>query len=171
MPGKLTHDVGSMHNCFPEVCSGFLTYQKITRKLKSRIPSCCVAITEGWKLPATCALPQCCSVPVQSPVWSVAWSTQYEHQLLLGLDRGRLAVADIRKPSGEMLVSCSSSGSSSSGGARVFQPLHRLIPLQDWQLDLALRAQQDGSSSSSRNWTADKPEVIVACTGKQVLWT
>lgn len=39
-----------------------------------------------------------CSVPTPGPVWDVAWSPASPCQLLLGLDRGRLGVADLRQP-------------------------------------------------------------------------
>jgi hypothetical protein len=98
-------------------------------------------------------------------VWSVAWSPQYEHQLLLGLDKGRLAVADLRKSGNDMLLYLSG-GSSSSEGVRAQQPLHSMVPLHSWQLDSLLQVQQGGNAGSK--WQHARPEAIVACTGEQL---
>lgn len=109
------------------------------------------------------------SVPVPGPVWSVAWSPRHEHQLLMGLDKGRLAVADLRKSGTEMLLYISSGSSSSSAdGARPQQPLHSLIVLHSWQLDALLQAQQGGGAGSK--WQGARPEAIVACAGGVFSW-
>ncbi|WIA30890.1 hypothetical protein OEZ86_000943 [Tetradesmus obliquus] len=109
------------------------------------------------------------SVPVPGPVWSVAWSLQHEHQLLMGLDKGRLAVADLRRSGTEMLLYISSGSSSSSAdGARPQQPLHSLIVLHSWQLDALLQAQQGGGAGSK--WQGARPEAIVACAGGVFSW-
>ncbi|KAF6256445.1 hypothetical protein COO60DRAFT_105705 [Scenedesmus sp. NREL 46B-D3] len=105
-----------------------------------------------------------CSVPVPGPVWSVAWSPLYEHQLLMGLDKGRLAVADLRKSGRDTLLYVS--GSSSGEGVGTQQPLHSLTALHSWQLDGLLQARQGGAASSK--WQDARPEAIVACAGEQL---
>lgn len=100
----------------------------------------------------------CRSIPVAGQVWSVAWSPQNSQQLLLGLDKGRIAVADLRKSSTEALLLTS----SATGSSRPMAPLHSMLALQPSQL-----AQL--SNSSGMQWDAGAaPEAIVACAGMTV---
>lgn len=105
-----------------------------------------------------------CSIPVSGPVWSVAWSPQHPQQLLLGLDKGRIAVADFRKSSREALLFISNAKSS----CRPMQPLHSLIPLQHSQL---LQIQNSCSGSIGSGWGDNPaPEAVVACAGGVYSW-
>lgn len=98
-----------------------------------------------------------CSIPVSAPVWSVAWSPLNSQQLLLGLDKGRIAVADIRKSSSQALLLTS----NASNSCRPMQPLHSLLTLQPGQL-----GQLSNSSGDGPSWEAGAaPEAVVACAG------
>lgn len=100
-----------------------------------------------------------CSIPVSGPVWSVSWSPHNSHQLLLGLDKGRIAVADIRKSSSQALMLTSNASSS----CRPFQPLHSVIPLAPCQVQ-----QLCSSGGGAAVWdNGSAPEAVVACAGEQ----
>jgi hypothetical protein len=83
----------------------------------------------------------------------------------MGLDKGRLAVADLRRSGSDMLLYLSSS--SSGDGVRPQQPLHSLIALHGWQLDglMQQQQQQGGGGDAGSKWQQGRPEAVVACTG------
>lgn len=119
-------------------------------------------------------------VPTQAPVWSVTWSSSNEQQLLLGLDKGRLALVDLRMTGSRALLFMSGTPASSGGskpvgssvpwtaaaapadgaagaGAAPVQPWHSLLALpQGWQ--------QQHAAGVAEECVA--PEALLASTGE-----
>ena len=122
-----------------------------------------------------------CRIPTQAPVWSVAWSRSNQQQLLLGLDKGRLAMVDLRMTGSRalLLVTGTPSSSSSSswppsaapttaaaaaatagaaGGAPPSQPWHSLVMLEEgWGQSMGYLEQQEERVM---------PEALMACPGR-----
>lgn len=107
-----------------------------------------------------------CSIPTQAPIWSVAWSQSNDQQLLLGLDRGRVALVDLRMTSDRALVfmtgrPTNSSSNIGAAAAGLCQPWHSLVMLPEgWQ-------QQHAGASTVEGSVA--PEALLACAGARVV--
>jgi hypothetical protein len=114
-----------------------------------------------------------CRIPTQAPVWSVAWSTSNDQQLLLGLDKGRVAQVDLRMSgSRALLFMTGTPGSSGSGMSQAaaapaaapppLQPWHSLLTLPpDWQ------QQHAAAAAAAAAEGACMPEVLMACPGER----
>jgi hypothetical protein len=140
---------------------------------------CFTARSTHASLSILCLLPflAACRIPTQAPVWSVAWSRSNQQQLLLGLDKGRLAMVDLRMTGSRalLLVTGTHSSSSSSwppgataaaaaaaggaaGGAPPSQPWHSLVMLEEgWGQSMGYLEQQE---------EAVMPEALMACPGR-----
>jgi hypothetical protein len=119
--------------------------------------------------PSTGNLVHMIPAPAGVSVWSAAWSSSNAQQLLLGLDRGRMALVDLRMSLGSSkLISLTSGSQQGLGGgaaaagssSRPNQPLHTVAALpQGWW-------QQHAAASDDR--TLVEPEALVACAGEFV---
>lgn len=140
---------------------------------------------------STCVVVAPRSVPTQAPVWSVAWSHRHEQQLILGLDKGRLAVVDLRMTGSRALLLMTAAANSSSAGrgscgagsgvtwlpaaapatvaAAAMGARAQPPPLQPWHSLVALPRdwQQQHAADVGEDWAT--PEALLACTGESVL--
>lgn len=123
-----------------------------------------------------------CRIPTQAPVWSVAWSRSHDQQLLLGLDKGRVAMVDLRMTgsralvfrSGQPITTTSSSSTMGPAGAMGWpaaagraagaappppsQPWHSLLMLPDsWK--------QQHAAAAAAGEGCMAPDALLACPG------
>lgn len=111
-------------------------------------------------------------------MWSVAWSRSNQQQLLLGLDKGRLAMVDLRMTGSRALLLVTGTPSSSNsgwppgtaaaaaavgagaGGAPPSQPWHSLVMLEEgWGQGMGYLEQQQEERVM--------PEALMACPGRE----
>lgn len=125
---------------------------------------CCMCVT------CCCCWHNPHSVPTQAPVWSVTWSSRHEQQLLLGLDKGRVAMVDLRMTGPRALVYMS------AGGLPPYQPWHTVISLppdcrQSVEQQGGVQGEEQSGAAAGAAREAEQqqgvlPEALLACPGE-----